>query len=277
MKTRVLMIVVTVVMISILTVSVLVFQSPFQSMQCDAGFLPRAHASLMYKSIYDVYHSADVVLVGTIQIPNEGSNFLVDVSEYVKNPQQENVLMLDLPYPPSNIRSSAEKYFSSNDHVLLFLTGPDKENRYEIIPYSIEIPTDSMSGKDMIKGIEVRASEKSLMLEQGQSSKFVLCLDSFFGYDETVPLKVSGFSIYDSSGNGESYKDPDKLAEFGVFLSIPEITAVSNNTAAFEVPVHIKENAMKGRYFVDIEHKDANSFEWMYWKRGAIQLQVILE
>jgi len=277
MKTRLSTIIGIVVMISILAVSILVFQSPLQSMQCDVGFLPRAHASLMYKSIYDVYNSADVIVVGTIQIPSNGTNFLVQVSEYVKSPQQENVLILDLPYPPSNIRSSAEKYFSSNDHVLLFLNGPDRENRYEVIPYSIEIPTDSMSGKDMIKGIEVRASEKSMMLEQGQSSKFVLCLDSFFDYAGMVPLKVSRFSIYDSSGNGESYKDPDKLAEFGVFLSIPEITAVSNNTAAFEVPVHIKEDAMEGRYFIDIEHKDANSFEWMYWKRGAIQLQVILE
>ena len=180
MKTRLLIIIGIVVTISILTVFVLVFQSPFQSMQCDVGFLPRAHASLMYKSIYDVYHSADVVVVGTVQIPNNGTNFLVRVSEYVKSPQQENVLTLDLPYPPSNTRSSAEKYFSSNDHVLLFLNGPNKENRYEIIPYSIEIPTDSMSGKDMIKGIEARALEKSLVLEQGQSSKFVLCLDSFF-------------------------------------------------------------------------------------------------
>lgn len=276
MKTGILIIIGISAMISILAVSVLV-QPPFQSMQCDAGFLPKAHASLMHKSIYDVYNSADVIVVGTIQIPSNGTNFLVNVSEYVKNSKQENMLILDSPYPPSNIRSSAEKHFSPNDHVLLFLNGPDKENRYEIIPYSIEIPADSMSGKDMIKGIEVRALEKSLLLEQGQSSKFVLCLDSFFGYAETVPLKVSGFSIYDSSGNGESYEDPDKLAEFGVFLSIPEITAVSNNTVSFEVPVHIKEDAMEGRYFINIEHKDANSFEWMYWKRGAIQLQVILE
>ena len=99
----------------------------------------------------------------------------------------------------------------------------------------------------------------------------------FFGYAETIPLKVSGFSIYDSSGNGESYEDPDKLAEFGIILSIPTVTAISNNTVAFEVPVHIKEDGMEGRYFINIEHKDANSFEWMYWKRGAIQLQVILE
>lgn len=277
MKTRMMTIIGISAMISILAVSVLVSQPPFQSMHCDVGFLPKAHASLMYKSIYDVYNSADVIVVGTIQIPSNGTNFLVDVSEYVKNSKQENTLILDSPYPPSNIIRSEQMRLSPDDHVLLFLNGPDRENRYEIIPYSIEIPADSMSGKDMIKGMEIRASGKSLMMEQGQSSKFVLCLDSFFGYAGMVPLQISGFSIYDSSGNGESYEDPDKLEEFGVFLSIPEITAVSNNTVAFEVPVHIKEDAMKGRYFIDIEHKDANSFEWRYWKRGTIQLQVFLE
>jgi len=277
MKSRPLIIIGIVVMISILAASLLVFQPSLQSMQCDIGFLPKAHASLIYSSIYDVYQSADVIVVGTIQIPSNGTNFLVDVSEYVKNPLQENMLILNSPYPPSNIINSEQMRLSPNDHVLLFLNGPNKENRYEIIPYSIEIPTNSMSGKDLIKGMDVRVLEKSLMLEQGQSSKFVLCLDSFFDYAEMVPLKVLGFSIYDSSGNGESFEDPAKLEEFGVILSMPTITAVPNNTVAFEIPVHIQGDAMKGRYFINIEHKDANSFEWMYWKRGAIQLQVFLE
>jgi len=247
-------------------------------MQCDIGFLPKAHASLIYRSIYDVYHSADVIAIGTILIPSQGSNLLVNVSEYIKNPLQENTLVLDSPYPPSHILDSSQKRFSPNDHVLLFLNGPDKENRYEIIPYSIEIPKDSISGDDLIKGIEIRALEKGLVLEQGQHSKFVLCLDSFFGYDEKVQLRVSSFHTYDLfSKNSTSYEDPSQLEEFGIFLSIPPIAAISDKTVTFDIPVSIKDDAIKGRYFINIEHQDANSFEWVYWKKGSIQLHIFLE
>jgi len=277
MKTRLLIIIGIVITISIIATSVLIFQSPLQSMLCDIGFLPKAHASLIYRSIYDVYHSADVIAIGTIQIPTQGSNFLVNVSEYIKNPLQENILVLDSPYPSSQIFDSSQKRFSPNDHVLLFLNGPDKENRYEIIPYSIEISKDSISGDDLIKGIEIRALEKRLVLEPGHSAKFVLCLDSFFGYDEVVTLKVSSFSIYDSSGNGTSYEDPSQLEEFGIFLNVPSITAISDKTITFDIPVSIKDDAVKGRYFINIEHQDANSFEWGYWKKGSIQLHIFLE
>jgi len=277
MKTRLLIIIGIVIAVSIFATSTLIFQSSLQSLYYDVGFLPKAHASLIYSSINDVYLSADVIVVGTIQIPSEGSDFLVNVSEYVKNPRQENMLILDSPYPPSNIIRSTEKHFSPNENALLFLDGPDKENKFKIIPYSVRIPDDSMSGNDLIKGIEVRAMEKTLVIELGQSAKFTLCLDSFFGYDENVPLRVSGFSIYDSSGNGKLYEDPSKLKEFGISLSMPQITAISDKTVSFEVPVSIKDDAMKGRYFIDIEHKDANSFEELYWKRGTIQLNVFLE
>jgi len=277
MNTRLLIFFGIIVTVFTLGASVFVFQSPLQSMQCDIGFMPKAHASLIYSSIYDVYNSADVVVVGTIQIPSNGTNFLINVSEYVKNPLQENTLILDSPYPPSNIINSEQKRFSPNDHVLLFLNGPDNENKYEIIPYSVRTPNDSVSGKDLIKGLEIRALKNSLVLEQGQSAEFVLCLDSFFGYNENLPLKISGFSVYDSSGNGTLYEDPSKLEEFGIFLDIPSITAISDTPVEFTIPIHIKKDAVKGRYFIDIEHADANSFEEMYWKRGHIQLQVFLE
>ncbi|MEX0862604.1 hypothetical protein [Nitrosopumilus sp.] len=278
MKTNLMIIILgIIIVISVIVGGLFIFQSPLQSMQCDIGYLPKAHASLIYRSINDVYHSANVIVVGTVQIPSDGTNFLVNVSEYVKNTRQEKILILDLPYPPSNTINSNEKRFSPNEHALLFLHGPDKENKFKIIPYSVRIPDDSMSGKDLIKGIEVRAMEKNLVMEQGQSAKFVLCIDSFFGYDEDVPLRISGFSTYDSSGNGISYEDSSKLEEFGISLNIPQITAISDKTVSFEVPVHIKDNAMKGRYFIDIEHKDGNFFEELYWKRGSIQLNVFLE
>ncbi|QLH06649.1 hypothetical protein [Nitrosopumilus ureiphilus] len=278
MKTNLVIIILGIIItISVIVGGLFIFQSPSQSIQCDVGYLPKAHASLIYSSINDVYLSANVIVVGTIQTPSNGSNFLVNVSEYVKNPRQENMLILDLSYPPSNIINSNEKHFSPNENALLFLNGPDIENKFKIIPYSVRIPEDSMSGKDLIKGIEVRAMEKRLVMEQGQSAKFVLCLDSFFGYNEDVPLRISGFSIYDSSGNGKLYEDPSKLEEFGILLNIPQITAISDKTVSFEVPVHIKDDAMKGRYFIDIEHKDGNSFEELYWKRGSIQLHVFLE
>ena len=85
------------------------------------------------------------------------------------------MLILDSPYPPSNTINSSQKRFSPNENVLLFLNGPDKENKYEIIPYSIRIPDNSVSGKDLIQGIELRALEKRLVLQHGQSAKFVLC------------------------------------------------------------------------------------------------------
>ena len=160
----------------------------------------------------------------------------------------------------------------------MFLNEPDSENKFKIMPYSATIPDGSMSGRDLIKGIEVRSLEKRLVLEQGQHSKFVLCLDSFFGYDENVPLRVSSFDIYDPfSKNNTSYEDPNQLEEFGIFLSTPPITAISDKTIAFDIPVYVKDEAVIGRYFINLEHQDANSFEWLYWKKGSIQLHIFLE
>jgi len=65
MNTRLLFILLGIIItVSIHVGGIFILQSPLKSIQCDVGFLPKAHASLAYSSISDVYHSADVVLVG---------------------------------------------------------------------------------------------------------------------------------------------------------------------------------------------------------------------
>lgn len=252
--------------------------------------IPEADALLAHQTIGQIYNQSEVVVIGTIseshpcQKEQIVTRMTVQVEEYLKNPLDTNSITLEsrggeIP-GVGGMWVEDEKIFEEGDRLLLFLYGSDG-GVYKINPFSVLIRNADNSGMDLVKGIELRADNNRIEISKGESGNVSLLLDSFFGYGENTPIRVSGFTTYDSeTEESVLYENPDDLEKFGLHIEPIFISPNINGTRSFELSIKVDANATEGKYFVNLIAQDpdqAGSIKSTSWKTASKQIQVTVE
>lgn len=259
---------------------------------CQLEFgMPKADALFVHQSVGQTYRQSEIVAVGTIteSAPKcSGENIVtrmsLDVEEYLKNPRGTYTITLESRggeiFGVGGMWVEDEIIFEKGDRVLVFLYDPTG-GVYKISPYSSLIEDSQIPGNDLIKGIELRADNHIIKLNNGETQSMKLLLDSFFGYDKPTPINVAAFSSYDSDTDKFiQFEDPADLKKFGININNTIVIPNVDGTLAFDLPIAIDADAKEGKFFLELLAQtpvQSESIKYFPWKITHKQIQVIIE
>lgn len=259
---------------------------------CQLEFgIPKADALFAHQSVGQTYSQSEIVAVGIIteSIPKcSGENIVtrmsLDVEEYLKNPRGADTIFLESRggeiFGVGGMWVEDEIIFEKGNRVLVFLDDP-KDGVYKISPFSSLIEDSKISGNDLIRGIELRAENHIIKLNNGETKNMKLLLDSFFGYDKATPINVAAFSSYDSDTDKfTQFEDPADLKKFGIDINNTTVTPNMDGTIAFDLPITIDADAKDGKFFLELlaqTPEQSESIKYFPWKIAHKQIQVIIE